>query len=133
MTIPLLTTMRYQDAVYWPPVKDELGRLIPTPDGKTRFGPLVELRGEGGNGVLWFDAVEAFTDRTNRQRMSQAKVFVGEEVGDGEGGVLFLGKVSDIPQGMVDAPLSIPKAAQIQKLFKTPTFTPGEYVRVAVL
>lgn len=123
----LLITMRTQDALYWPPVRDENGVLIPTVNAKTRFGDPQPIK------VFWMDTVESYTDRMNRQRMSKAKVFVGDADNVDELGVLFLGAVNDVPPGKIDLPLSILKAGQIQRTMSIPTFNVGEFVKIAYL
>jgi hypothetical protein len=102
----IITRMRRQDAIYWPPGE-------PDDYGHCSFGELVELVQVGGVNyrVRWEDRVEEFIDAAGTLTRSRAVVFVPVLPSGGEivvGGYLLLGPrgslVSEIePQRNVGA------------------------------
>jgi hypothetical protein len=130
--IRLLSTMRTMSAVYWPPLTDEQGNALPDERGRPTFDAPELLYPETGDGVFWLDKGALVEAPGGFQELSKARVFVGRDLT--RGGVLFKGRMEDVPQGYETDPLGIRQdAALITDFTKTPTLNPGEFVRVATL
>lgn len=132
MALDIIDTVRTQDAVYWPIIKDEVGRVLYEANGSTpRLDEPVELLAAEGNGVRWSRTSSIVAGPGGEQRESTAHVMVGIDVD--ELGVLFLGRLADVPQGYVDTPLELPDAFQIQRFNKVPTIEGDQSLRIAYL
>lgn len=129
--IEIIDSMRQGDAVYWSPKKDELGNLVYDRFSNPLYDEPVFLNHLDGTGVFWIQRSEVFVDKTGQERTSKALVFLGRDVE--ELGILFNGTIDDIPQGMVDQPLKIPRISQILGFRKIPTLDYQQYVRKAYL
>lgn len=125
----LITNMRKQAAIYWPPAG--------TDDyGKPKQGDLVELvRSDDGNfQVRWEDVSQEFTDTQGTTRTSNALVYVpllpdGSEVVPG--GFLWLGNRSDLVNET--NPGKNPGIHEVKRFDKLPTLKATETLRTAYL
>lgn len=129
--IAIIDTMRRGYAVYWPPVKDEQGRILVDRNGNPRYDDPVELTPDDGTGVFWMDQNELIVDGTGQQRMSKSRVYIGFDAD--LNGVLFNGRLADVPPSLTNDPLRIPKIAQIIAFNRLPTLTYDQFVRVCFL
>lgn len=126
----IITKMRKQDAVYWPPVKaDGFGR--------PGVGGLVELilvPGTGNYRVRWEDTIEEFIDAQGTTRKSMAKVYV-PQLPDGSeivpGGYLWLGVRSALT--LESEPLTNANVFEVKRVDKIPNLRATEKLRIAYL
>ncbi len=125
----LLTTMRTQNAVYWPPVLDVNGDAVNDSDGNPTYGTAVDLD------VRWEDVIVEFTDRGGTAKTSKSMVYVGEDLK--ENGVLWKGLLASVPDAAV--PFNNKGAWAIQRfdvtpiLFAEPPFEADDALRIAYL
>lgn len=119
----LITRMRRQDAIYWPP-SDADGYGRPT------VGVFVELK------VRWEGRVEEFTDREGTTHISNAVVYVpelpsGSEVEVEVGGWMFLGGRYDLEDE--DDPRANPGAYEVRRVDHLPNLRNTEKLRAVYL
>ena len=106
-------------AVYW-------GNPIPNVYGGLSFDAPVEIN------CFWIDATRAIMSREGREIISEAEVYVTEDLA--QNGMLYHGALTDLTQAQKDDPRKAEKAYEIIRFTKVPALhTPGEYVRVAYL
>jgi len=125
----ILSRMRKQNAIYWPPaLPDDFGRIC--------FGSLVELTFSGGVNarVRWEDTIEEFLDDKGTTRASNATVFVpglpdGSEIK--VGGFLWLGDRANLTSET--EPGENESAFEIRRMDKVPNFKATEFLRTAKL
>ena len=125
----LITKMRRQNAIYWPPAtSDDFGHQT--------YGALVELvLTETGNYcVRWEDRNEEFIDGAQTVQRSNAVVYVpllpdGTEVR--VGGFLWLGNRADLTSETV--PQSNPGAWEVRQVAKLPNLKATEHLRTVYL
>lgn len=125
----LITRMRRQNAVYWPPAG-------PNDFGKQSFGTLVELTLGGGvnSRVRWEDREEEFVDAAGTVVMSSSVVYCPALPGGGEveiGGFLWLGDRTDLTDET--EPGNNDGAAEIRMVDKLPNLKASEFLRTAYL
>lgn len=126
----LITKMRRQNAIYWPPAAS------PDDFGHPAYGDLVELvLTEAGNyRVRWEDKNEEFLDGTSTVQRSNAVVYVpllpdGTEVQ--VGGFLWLGDRAGLTSETV--PQNNPGAWEVRQVGKLPNLKATEYLRTVYL
>lgn len=112
----IIATMLRQTAVYWAPD-------LPTEFGDPTYGTPCEIS------CRWEDRCEEFRDTEREIRMSNAVVYVGQDVE--EGGMLLLGTLS------MDVDQSDPKnnegAFEVQRFDRLPNLKNTETLRTAYL
>ena len=113
----LISRMRRQDAVYWPP--QQAGRY-----GLAGLGQPVAVR------CRWDDVHEQYVTTTGTTTISNAKVYVDQDMLPG--GYLWLGLLADLPDSPTD-PRQLPGAYEIQKLEKIGNLRATEFLRIAML
>lgn len=124
----LITRMRKQNAIYWPPgAPDAFGRLVP--------GALVELVLAAKNyRVRWEDVNQEVVDAQGTVFISQAMVYV-PQLPDGSEvkleGYLWLGDRSDLLSET--NPRANPGANPIKKVDKLPNLKASEFLRTVWL
>lgn len=126
----ILTKMRRQAAIYWPPGG--------TPDsyGRPGVGPLVELTLQAGGNyrVRWEAVVEEYRSADGTVLQSAAKVYC-PRLPDGSevqvGGWLWLGAVGGLASTTV--PQANPGAYPVKRFDMLPTFRGTKWLRCAWL
>lgn len=126
----IISRMRRQNAIYWPPAGvDDYG--LPA------TGQLVELillPGGGNYRVRWEDKTEEFLDSAGAKVLSTAKVYV-PQLPDGSevliGGFLWLGDRANLTDEV--APRNNPGAHEIRRYEATPNLKATETLRVVHL
>ena len=108
----ILRTMLTHKCVYW---------STPVPDGfgGYTFTNAIELN------CRWEDVNERFVSDDNTENISQAKVYVDEDVE--VGGYVMLASVGDIT--VTDNPESLSEAYKIKRFDKLPTLNGKKYLR----
>lgn len=127
----LLTTMRRQNAIYWPPEQSDSY-------GRPGFGNLVELVRVVATGinyrVRWKDEIVEFIDSAGTTVRSKARVYV-PQLPDGTdvqvGGFLWLGDLADLADQI--NPTANPGASEIRRFDKNPDFKATKFLRTAYL
>jgi len=119
----IITKMRKQKAVYWPPGSDVSGGLDYDDYGKPLYADPVEID------CRWEDVAQEFVDTRNEITFSQAIVYVDRDVG--LRGVLMLGTLADVTD--LDDPKSNENAWEIRRFDKLPNLRNTEYLRTAYL
>lgn len=125
----LITRMRKQDAIYWPPAAvDAFGRKA--------VGALVELvqAGSANYRVRWVDMAQEFVGPAGDRLVSRSTVYVpllpdGSEVA--VGGWLWLGVRANLTSETV--PADNPGAYPVQAFNRVPNLRATELLRSAVL
>ena len=125
----LITSMRRQDAIYWPPA---------TPDnyGRPTYGALVELVLDGADNfrVRWEDVAEEFVDQDGTTKTSSSIVYV-PQLPDGSevevGGWLWLGTRAALADEL--DPTANPGVGKVQKFDKLPNLKATQTLRTATL
>lgn len=125
MAFALLETMRKQDAVYWDFERDASGRAKTDRGGKKIWAAPQEIK------VFWIDLQELYLNDDGQTKTSRSKIFVGLPIY--RGARIFEGVLNDIPATLRALPEQVPNAYSIEAVRRAPTFTPGEFVRVAFL
>ena len=125
----LITTMRRQDAIYWPPRRaDDFGREGHGPPVELTLLPTVNYR------VRWEDRIEEFMDAEGTTRTSRAVVYV-PRLPDGSevevGGFLWLGARTDLTDEA--EPMNNEGAYEVRRMDKFPDFHTREFLRTAYL
>lgn len=115
----IITKMRKQDAVYWPPAKaDNFGRPA--------YGAPVDVK------CRWDDVAENFIDpKSGTVAVSNSKVYVDRDVA--LDGWLWLGTVATIPGGPGTPPGDVDGALPVRKFEKNPNLKASEFLRTATL
>ncbi len=120
----LITRMLKQTAVYWPLAAMESAGG----DSFDNYGqPLVTDPLEIS--VRWEDRAEEFLDAKGARVLSNAVVFVSQDVDIG--GVLMLGELTDITDA--DVPKENENAWEIKRFDKIPNLRNTEFLRTAYL
>ena len=126
----LITKMRRQNAIYWPPAGAD-GYGQPT------YGELVELiLTDGGVNyrVRWEDKSEQYLDAQGTTRTSSAVVYVPALPGPAEivvGGYLWLGVRADLTDEVY--PRNNPGAGEVMRFEKIPNLKATEFLRTVYL
>jgi len=105
-----------QTAVYWE-------RLTPDGLGGWTWEDPVEIA------VRWESIVEKYTDVNGVERRSQAKVFLEQDISEGD--YLYLGDLDDITSGSL--PGNTKGAFQVRRFDKIPDLAGTEFLRRAWL
>jgi len=113
----IITRMLKQTLVYW-------GTPVPDGYGGYTFAEAIEVS------CRWEDKQELFIDPTGKEVLSQAVVYVGQDVDIG--GYLYLGEESDLEYVHTD-PKIIEGARQIKQFAKLPNLRVTEYLRTVWL
>lgn len=129
--IDIIDTMRKGYAVYWAPVKDASGNVVPDNFGNPSYLAPVQFTPEDGSGVFWEASTDIYMDAKGQQRVSKAKVFVGQDVT--ELGFLWEGLLTDIPNSLRSTPKKLYKAAEIMRFDKIPTLDYDQWLRKVYL
>ncbi len=112
----IIKTMRRQNAIYWAFVSiDQFGE-------KSVGSPVQIL-------VRWDDKVEEFLDFEGERKLSNAVVYVGQDMS--LGGILMLGTLADITDSV-----NIKENAgawEIRRFDKIPNLKASEFLRIAYL
>ena len=113
----LLTKMLKQTAVYWSPGSgfDAYGQPV--------WGEPVELL------CRWEDTNVEFIDPQGTRQVSQARVFVGQDLE--VGGVLMLGSTADTDSSL--DPKANPGAFEIRSVSKAPDLRASRFLRTVML
>lgn len=119
----IITKMRKQKAVYWPPGSEETGGFDYDTYGKPLYASPVEID------CRWEDVVQEFVDTKNETTFSQSIVYVDRDVR--VRGVLMLGTMSDVTD-FAD-PKGNDNAWEIRRFDKLPNLRKTEYLRTAYL
>jgi hypothetical protein len=125
----LISRMRKQNAIYWPPgTEDDFGRVTTS--------ELIELTlADGVNSrVRWEDKIEEFVDAEGTTQQSNAVVYVPALPGGGEvrtGGHLWLGDRADLTDEA--NPLNNEGAYPVRRFDKLPNLKATEYLRTVYL
>jgi len=110
----IISKMRKQDAVYWPPgAYDGYGQ--PT------LGTAVAIK------CRWEDVAEQFLDSDQQEQISNARVYVDRTVE--LGGMLWLGDISSAPSD----PRTDDDAWEIRKYESIPNFKATEFLKSVLL
>lgn len=117
--------MLNQDAVYWAPVKDAAGRVVPDVNGRTSYLPPRPIK------VFWIDNVQTIKDAAGNERVSRSTVFVGEDL-DADG-VLFEGPLASVPQSGRDKPFLLVRSYKILGKGRIRTIKGDQQVRTVFL
>jgi len=115
----LITKMLKQYVVYWPLSSTKVDTF-----GQPDYGTAVEIR------CRWQDRKEQILDSTNVLKFSKAKVFVDRDVD--VGGVLWQGRLADVPTSLTDPKLNA-NAWEIIRFDKIPDLKCRRYLRTAYL
>jgi len=119
----ILTTMRKQTAVYWPPGSEASGGADFDDYGQPLYATPVELL------CRWEDKSEEFINANGTRELSHSLVYVGQDVRPG--GALLLSALVDVSD------LVIPKnnagAWEIKRFDKIPTLKADKFLRIAYL
>ena len=125
----MLSRMRKQNAIYWPPDKAD-------DDGRMTHGELCELTLSAGvnSRVRWEDKAQEFTDARGSTQMSSALVYVpilpdGSEIVPG--GFIWLGNRADLTSE--DDPAKNDGAWLIRAMHKLPTLKATDFLRSVFL
>jgi hypothetical protein len=117
--VSLISRMRRQKAVYWPP----------DGGGSVRgFSDPVEID------CRWEDVHELFLDERGTERVSNAKVYVDRDVS--VGGLLRLGELATVPypyDPMDEGNREESSVYEIRKFEKLPDLKVREYLRTALV
>jgi len=108
----LITRMRRQTAVYWPPATPAVDEY-----GHAAYGTAVELS------CRWEDVAKEFTDPAGAKKTSTSLVYVGQDLVIG--GKLYLGELTDSPAAV--------DAWTVQQFDKLPNLKNTETLRTAYL
>lgn len=120
----VLTKQLRQTAVYW-------GSPSPDGYGGRSFDDPVELSPDNDNGVRWEQRTILFLDTEGQERVSQAVVYVAQDVD--MGGYLWQGALDDLTTAQKADPLSLDTAREIRRFEKLPSLDGSRFVRKAVL
>ncbi len=107
---------RFQRAVCW-----KLTGV--NPDGVPVFGTARELK------VRWEHVNIAYTDADGQQLLSSSRVFLGEDIREGD--LLWEGKLTDVPDPT--NPLNNEKVFVVGSFSKIPNLRATDYLREALL
>ena len=121
----IITRMRKQTAVYWALKSDESGGIAYDDFGQPQHADPVELT----NDVRWQDTIKEFIDPQGARQVSNAKVFVGQDMVPGE--ILMLGSLTDITDSVNLKENS--NAWEIRRFDKLPNFRASEFLRTCYL
>lgn len=113
----IITRMRKQTLCYW-------GSPVPDGYGGSTFAGAVELS------CRWEDKQELFVNPQGKEVLSQAVVYVSQDVDIG--GYLYLGEESDLDSDHTN-PQIISGAREIRQFGKLPNLRATEYLRTAWL
>lgn len=107
---------RYQSAVWWP-------RTGIDANGLPTYGTARELK------VRWEEVNEVYTSRGGQSLVSRSKVYLGEDVREGD--VLWKGALADV--GDPVNPLNNAAVFEVTVFNKTPNLRATDYLRIAYL
>jgi hypothetical protein len=110
----IITKMRKQKAVYWPPSTYDAY-------GQPTMGTAVQID------CRWEDKSEQFLDANGQEQLSNAIVYVSQDVA--LGGMLWLGLLASAPVN----PKADDDAWEIRKFEKLPNLKASEFLRTVML
>lgn len=116
MAMRILDTMRTSNAVVW-------SGADPDGYGKTSFSDPKEIR------VRWQSKVEIFRSDAGVDEVSEAQVFPGEDLSNGD--YLYHGDLSSLTQAQKDNPQGI--AYKVRAIEKIPTLDGTQFLRKVFL
>lgn len=119
----IITRMRKQTAVYWPPGSESTAGRDYDDYGRPLYGDPVEID------CRWVDVNEEFVGPTGDRLSTQSIVYTDRDVG--LRGVLMLGELTDITDA--DNPKNNLNAWEIRRFDKTPNLRNTEVLRKAYL
>jgi len=119
----IIERMLKQTAVYWPPAGEESSGEDFDGYGRPISTAAYEIL------CRWEEKSEQFLDSDNNIQISNAIVYVGEDVR--KGGYLFLGELTDLED--VDNPQDNDNAWEIMKFEKNPNLKATKFLRTAYL
>ena len=119
----IITRMRKQTCVYWPPGSDETGGVDYDDYGQPLYASPYVIS------CRWEDVIQEFVDAKDETVFSQAIVYVDRDVK--LRGVLMLGTLSDVSD--MDNPKENEGAWEIRRFDKLPNLRNTEFLRTVYL